>query len=56
MVGTHLGSIIFLDYSVPTSPRIIENCAVHKGKTKLLKYFFLSRKYWSNKINISFKI
>ena len=41
VVGTNVGSIVFLDYSVPTSPRIIENCAVHKGKTKLLKYNIL---------------
>jgi len=37
-VGTQSGRLIFIDLSDENTPKIIENCRVHKRAIKLLKY------------------
>lgn len=40
VAGTSSGSLIFVDFHDHLSPRIIENCSLHKMKVKKLRYFF----------------
>ena len=38
-VGTQSGRLIFIDLTDENSPKIIENCRMHKKASKLLKYY-----------------
>ena len=38
VVGTQKGSLIFIDFTDAKSPKILENCLIHKKAVKRLKF------------------
>ena len=37
VVGTQKGSLIFIDFTDAKSPKILENCLIHKKAVKRIK-------------------